>query len=75
MFFVFYLHTCIFFCTFAAWKEWFNPKSKLGTMLEAFRKTHDYLVEHVQVPARRVLQDEINWLIFWATSGWLTWQI
>ena len=30
-------------------------------MLEAFRKTHDYLVEHVRVPARRVLQDEINW--------------
>ena len=61
MFFVFYLHTCRFFCTFAPWKEWFNSKSKLGTMLEAFRKTHDYLVEHVQVPARRVLQDEINW--------------
>ena len=30
-------------------------------MLDAFRKTHDYLVEHVRVPARRVLQDEINW--------------
>ena len=30
-------------------------------MLDAFRKTHDYLVEHVQVPARRVLMDEINW--------------
>ena len=30
-------------------------------MLEAFYKTHDYLVEHVQVPARRVLMDEINW--------------
>ena len=30
-------------------------------MLEAFHKTHDYLVEHVQVPARRVLMDEINW--------------
>ena len=30
-------------------------------MLGAFYKTHDYLVEHVQVPARRVLMDEINW--------------
>ena len=30
-------------------------------MLGAFRKTHDYLVEHVQVPARRVLMDEIDW--------------
>ena len=30
-------------------------------MLEAFYKTHNYLVEHVQVPARRVLMDEINW--------------
>lgn len=30
-------------------------------MLEAFYKTHDYLVEHVQVPVRRVLMDEINW--------------
>ncbi len=30
-------------------------------MLKAFKKTHDYLVEHVHVPARRVLMDEINW--------------
>ena len=30
-------------------------------MLNAFYKTHNYLVEHVQVPARRVLMDEINW--------------
>lgn len=30
-------------------------------MLEAFYKTHNYLVEHVRVPARRVLMDEINW--------------
>ena len=30
-------------------------------MLEAFYKTHDYLVEHVNVHARRVLMDEINW--------------
>lgn len=30
-------------------------------MLDAFRKTHDYLVEHVKVPARRVLMDEIDW--------------
>ena len=30
-------------------------------MLEAFYKTHNYLVEHVQVPARRVLMDEIDW--------------
>ena len=30
-------------------------------MLNAFYKTHDYLVEHVQVPAGRVLMDEINW--------------
>lgn len=30
-------------------------------MLDAFYKTHDYLVEHVHVPIRRVLMDEINW--------------
>ena len=30
-------------------------------MLKAFYKTHNYLVEHVHVPARRVLMDEINW--------------
>ena len=30
-------------------------------MLNAFYKTHNYLVEHVRVPARRVLMDEINW--------------
>lgn len=30
-------------------------------MLEAFYKTHDYMVEHVHVPTRRVLMDEINW--------------
>jgi predicted AAA+ superfamily ATPase len=30
-------------------------------MLEAFYKTHNYLVEHVHVPARRILMDEINW--------------
>jgi len=30
-------------------------------MLDAFYKTHNFLVEHVQVPARRVLMDEINW--------------
>ncbi len=30
-------------------------------MLESFYKTHDYLVEHVQVPIRRQLMDEINW--------------
>lgn len=30
-------------------------------MLEAFYETHNYLVEHVHVPVRRVLMDEINW--------------
>ncbi len=30
-------------------------------MLEAFYKTHNYLVEHVHVPVRRILMDEINW--------------
>ena len=30
-------------------------------MLNAFYKTHDYLVEHVQVPVRRILMDEIDW--------------
>ena len=30
-------------------------------MLYAFYKTHDYMVEHVNVPTRRVLMDEINW--------------
>ncbi len=30
-------------------------------MLDGFYKTHNYLVEHVQVPARRVLMDEIDW--------------
>ena len=30
-------------------------------MLEAFYKIHDYLVEHVDAPVRRILNDEINW--------------
>jgi len=30
-------------------------------MLENFYKAHDYLMEHVQVPIRRQLMDEINW--------------
>lgn len=30
-------------------------------MLESFYEMHDYLVEHVNVPVRRVLLDEINW--------------
>ena len=38
-----------------------NTQRLLITMLNAFYKTHNYLVEHVQVPARRVLMDEINW--------------
>lgn len=31
------------------------------TMLEAFFKIHDYLIERVQMPIRRQLMDEINW--------------
>ncbi len=30
-------------------------------MLESFYKTHDYLVEHLHVPVRRLLMDEIDW--------------
>jgi len=30
-------------------------------MLDSFYKAHDYLMEHVQVPIRRQLMDEINW--------------
>ena len=29
--------------------------------MEAFFKTHNYLVEHVQSPVRRLLMDEIDW--------------
>lgn len=29
--------------------------------MEAFYKTHNYLVEHTQAPIRRTLMDEINW--------------
>lgn len=29
--------------------------------MEAFFKTHEYLVEHVQSPIRRLLMDEIDW--------------
>lgn len=29
--------------------------------MEAFHKTHKYLVEHVQSPVRRMLMDEIDW--------------
>ena len=29
--------------------------------MEAFYKTHTYLVEHVQSPVRRMLMDEIDW--------------
>jgi len=30
-------------------------------MLDSFYKAHDYLMEHVKVPIRRQLMDEINW--------------
>ena len=30
-------------------------------MLESFFRTHQYLVEHTDAPARRALMDEINW--------------
>lgn len=36
-------------------------REKVWLMLEAFKKTHDYLVEHVHVPIRRMLMDEIDW--------------
>lgn len=29
--------------------------------METFYRTHQYLVEHVQAPVRRILMDEINW--------------
>ena len=29
--------------------------------MEAFFRTHRYLVEHVNAPVRRILMDEINW--------------
>ena len=29
--------------------------------MEAFFKTHDYLVEHINAPVRRALMDEIDW--------------
>ena len=29
--------------------------------MEAFFRTHSYLVEHVNAPVRRQLMDEINW--------------
>ena len=29
--------------------------------MEAFFKTHNYLIEHLQSPVRRGLMDEINW--------------
>ena len=30
-------------------------------IVEAFYRTHKYLVEHLQVPVRRGLMDEIDW--------------
>ena len=30
-------------------------------MLEAFFRIHDYLVEHSEMPIRRLLMDEIDW--------------
>ena len=29
--------------------------------MEAFLRTHKYLVEHVNAPVRRILMDEIDW--------------
>ncbi|MDR0995973.1 MAG: AAA family ATPase [Tannerella sp.] len=29
--------------------------------MESFYRTHDYLLEHLEVPVRRILMDEINW--------------
>ena len=31
------------------------------TMLDAFFRIHDFLVEHSSMPIRRLLMDEINW--------------
>lgn len=37
------------------------PPVKLRTEMEAFYRTHAYLVEHTNAPVRRDLMDEIDW--------------
>ena len=34
---------------------------KISIQMEAFYRTHRYLVEHVNAPVRRTLMDEIDW--------------
>jgi predicted AAA+ superfamily ATPase len=38
-----------------------DKKQQNMTMLDAFFRIHDFLVEHSSMPIRRLLMDEINW--------------
>jgi predicted AAA+ superfamily ATPase len=38
-----------------------DKKQQNMTMLDAFFRIHDFLVEHCSMPIRRLLMDEINW--------------
>ncbi len=37
------------------------PKNSKANKVEAFFRTHSYLIEHTDAPVRRLLMDEINW--------------
>ena len=42
-------------------RQFLKAKQRSSSFMEAFFRTHRYLVEHVNAPVRRTLMDEINW--------------
>ncbi len=42
-------------------RQFLKAKQRSSSFMEAFFRTHRYLVEHVNAPVRRLLMDEINW--------------
>ena len=42
-------------------KYYLCKRKQIKKRMEAFFRTHTYLVEHTNAPVRRMLMDEINW--------------
>ena len=42
-------------------RQFLKTNQRSSSFMEAFFRTHRYLVEHVNAPVRRTLMDEIDW--------------
>lgn len=42
-------------------RQFLKANQRSSNFMEAFFRTHRYLVEHVNAPVRRTLMDEIDW--------------